>query len=98
MYDSGVGVTKDNRQAALWYRKAAEQGLPPAQYNLAVSYAYGKGVPTDAVQAYAWMNLAAAQGLTEAVSDRAAMEKVMTLGELTEAQSLCRELARHVPG
>ena len=97
MYDSGVGVTKDPRQAALWFRKAAEQGLPPAQYNLAVSYAYGKGVPKDTVQAYAWMNLAAAQGLTKAVSDRAVMEEVMTLGELTEAQSLCRELARHAP-
>ena len=97
MYDSGVGVTKDPRQAAQWFRKAAEQGLPPAQYNLAVSYAYGKGVPKDTVQAYAWMNLAAAQGLTKAVSDRAAMEEVMTLGELTEAQSLCRELARHAP-
>ena len=93
MYGFGVGVTEDHRKAALWYRKAAEQGLPPAQYNLAVSYANGQGVPKDAVQAYAWLNLAAAQGFTEALSDRAVMENVMTLSELAEAQGLARELA-----
>ena len=95
MFGIGRGVAEDHRQAALWYRKAAEQGHAAAQYNLAGSYANGDGVPQDTVQAYAWLNLAAAQGFTEAVSERAAMESVMTLSELAEAQSLSRQLARH---
>ena len=30
-----------------WYRKAAEQGFPPAQYNLGRLYLYGDGVEED---------------------------------------------------
>ena len=35
MYTTGQGVQQDNAAAALWFRKAAEQGYAPAQ-----SYAY----------------------------------------------------------
>lgn len=28
MYENGDGVPQDYRQAAVWYRKSAEQGLP----------------------------------------------------------------------
>ena len=34
MYDSGEGVPQDHAQAAIWYRKAAEQGDAKAQNNL----------------------------------------------------------------
>ena len=34
MYENGLGVPKDIQQAIAWYRKAAEQGLPPAQETL----------------------------------------------------------------
>ena len=32
----GEGVAKDEVEAAMWYRKAAEQGHATAQYNLCV--------------------------------------------------------------
>ena len=35
MYDNGQGVPRDAQQAAAWYRKVAEQGLPLAQSKLA---------------------------------------------------------------
>src|ERR1700723_690801 len=34
IYDEGEIVSRDIQQAAKWYRKAAEQGNPEAQYNL----------------------------------------------------------------
>jgi hypothetical protein len=41
--DSGRGVPQDRAQAAAWYRKAAEQGDPRAQFNLGLMYRYGPG-------------------------------------------------------
>jgi TPR repeat protein len=35
-----------------WYRKAAEQGLSEAQYNLGVMYANGEGVAQDYAAAH----------------------------------------------
>jgi uncharacterized protein len=36
-------VAKDQVEAVKWYRKAAEQNLAKAQYNLGVCYARGDG-------------------------------------------------------
>ena len=59
-YDLGIGVTQDYGEAAKWYRKAADQGVPEAQYNLAVAYSRGRGVRRDYSKAYFWVNIAAA--------------------------------------
>lgn len=45
-----------------WYRKAATQGNRDAQYNLAVSYAFGEGVKQDLTEAAIWYRRAAEQG------------------------------------
>ncbi len=47
----GKGVKKDEQQAAIWMRKAAEQGLSAAQVQLGEIYYYGLGVERDYVQA-----------------------------------------------
>ena len=64
MYDpfidnSGKNLPKDDRQAATWYRRAAEQGHSFAQLRLGEKYRDGQGVLQDFVKAHAWMNLAA---------------------------------------
>ena len=46
----------------IWFRKAAEQGHPKAQYNLGVIYAKGRGITKDMDEAKKWYSLAAAQG------------------------------------
>lgn len=61
-YINGNGVTKNEREAAKWFRLAAEQGHIAAQYNLGVHYANGNGVAKDHVQAVKWYRLAADQG------------------------------------
>jgi len=62
IYLNGDAVPKDVTKAALWFRKAAEQGLADAQYNLAGAYSDGEGVPLDYAQAAIWFRKAAEQG------------------------------------
>ena len=56
----------DYPQAAIWFRKAAEQGLPEVQTNLGVLYEEGRGVPRDYVLAATWYRKAAEQSYAEA--------------------------------
>jgi hypothetical protein len=64
-YEYGEGVPQDYAQAAVWYRKAAEQGRAPseapvlAQFALAVLYERGQGVPQNYAQAASWYRKAA---------------------------------------
>ncbi len=60
-YYLGRGVALDYVQAAIWWKKAADQGFPQAQNNLGVLYNAGKGVPQSYTEAYFWENLAAAR-------------------------------------
>ena len=57
LYWLGKGVESDKRQAAAWYRKAAEQGWSEAQSMLAHMCSRGYGVPKDPVEAYKWYSL-----------------------------------------
>ena len=66
MYDKGLGVSKDERPAMFWYRKAAEQGRADAQFNLGLMYDMGRGVPKDDQQAMSWYRKAAEQGRADA--------------------------------
>ena len=52
-------MAQDQAQAAEWYRKAAEQGLARAAYNLGSMYAMGQGVGRDQAEAYFWLGVAA---------------------------------------
>ena len=65
MYYEGQGRKRDYKQAAFWYRKAADQGNVTAQINLAQLYAYGKGVKQDFSEAARWWQKLAEQGDTK---------------------------------
>ncbi|MGH9421535.1 MAG: hypothetical protein ACRD3J_16275, partial [Thermoanaerobaculia bacterium] len=56
----------DHANALASFRRAALQGNPTAQYNLALMYDKGQGVPRDYKEAAAWYSKAAAHGLGEA--------------------------------
>jgi hypothetical protein len=64
-YEHGDGVPQEYTQAAVWYRKAADQvGAPSdapvlAQFALAVLYERGQGVPQNYAQAASWYRKAA---------------------------------------
>jgi len=59
MYDSGLGLLKDDTQTAYWERKAAEQGHAYAQANLSFRYYAAH----DFAEAFAWCERAAHSNL-----------------------------------
>jgi TPR repeat protein len=69
MYRQGQGVAQDHAQAAVWYRKAAEQGNADAQCVLGAYYDQGQSVPQDYGQAAQWFRKAAEQGDADAQSN-----------------------------
>ena len=82
-------IIKNNITAAQWYRKAAKQENPLAQFKLGVIYDEGQGVSQDYVQAHKWFNLSAIHGI--GVRNRDIAEKKMTPAQVAEAQKLARE-------
>lgn len=66
MYENGKGVPQDYAQAAIWFRKAAEEGDAKAEYRLGGLYANGLGVPQDKAQAAGLFLTAAKQGYAPA--------------------------------
>lgn len=63
------GVRRDWTQAVEWSRRAAEQGHPGAQFNLACFYDLGRGVPRDGTKAVEWYERAASQGFVMALGN-----------------------------
>src|SRR5437773_414304 len=61
-----LGVAKDEVEAVKWFRKAAEQNLAQAQFNLGAFYECGHGVAKDEVEAVKWFRKAAEQNLAQA--------------------------------
>ena len=62
LYGRGEGVKQNFSEAVRWYRKAAEQNLPQAQYNLGLSYYNGDGITKNLSEALKWWRMAANQG------------------------------------
>lgn len=58
----GLGVPRDDAEAAAWYRRAAGHGNVPAQSALGRIYDEGKGVPRSQSKAMKWYLRAAQQG------------------------------------
>jgi hypothetical protein len=59
IYEAGVNDAPDYQLAALWYQRAADQGLKAAQVNLGFLYESGNGVTQDKAKALNLYRLAA---------------------------------------
>lgn len=62
MFENGTGVAQDYAQAASSYERAANQGNPQSQYDLARMYLGVNGVPLDVNRAYFWWALSVKGG------------------------------------
>lgn len=106
----GMGpYTRNETEAAIWYRWAAELDFAHSQLRLGLMFSDGSGVPSDSVRAYKWLTLAASTGdrdqsaFVDARRVRESLKARMNSQELAEAQrmamewleSLCRY--RHSP-
>jgi len=95
-YEAGRGgLKKDYAEAALWYRKSADQGNVYAQASLGILYRAGKGLSRDNVQAEVWFLIAAdrapAGDRDTIVEMRDSVAAHLTPPQLTEARRLARE-------
>jgi uncharacterized protein len=90
-YLKANGVQQSIDEGMKWYRRAADQGLAIAQFNLGFGYASGQGVPQNDVMAHMWFNLSAAQGSHDAARNLDTIEQIMTPAQIAEAQKLARE-------
>jgi TPR repeat protein len=88
--DGGGGFAKNYSLAALWFRKAAEQGNEDAQDWLAGLYDDGNGVPQSYVEAYFWHYLA---GMNEPMYLRngAFTASILTKQQLLHTQERARK-------
>lgn len=58
----GLGLARNEKEAAEWYRRAAEQGVPEAQFQYALLLVDGRYVEKDKNEAFALMEAAAEAG------------------------------------
>lgn len=77
MYEMGLGVSINKKQALRLYRLAAEQGL---------AHAEGFGAPQDLVQAYFWLSRSASNGLKLALEWRQKIENKMSVRQLARVK------------
>ena len=69
MYEQGIGIAKNDKEAVFWYEKAAAQGSSAAQYNLGVLYENGRGTAVDFAKANDQYRKASVQGDALAVGN-----------------------------
>lgn len=62
MHDNVLVVGDNNKRAADWYEKSAEQGNAYAQNNLGYMYYHGKGIEQDYEKTFYWFKKSAEQG------------------------------------
>ena len=99
MYDKGMGVTQNKKAAVKWYKRAAEQGVAVAQFNLGMMHKRGHGTPKTWVLAHMWWNIAAKNRYTDAAVNMKEIEKIMSPSQLEKAQTLALEcLAKNYKG
>ena len=92
MYHRGLGVRVDDREAAIWLRRAAEHGQAEGQLMLGMLFYYGRGVAQSYVRAYAWCELAEINGNADATLCRDAALKSISNADREEAFRLVVEL------
>jgi hypothetical protein len=86
---------QDYKEAAKWFRLAAQQGHAKAQAFLGSLYWHGFGVEKDDVRVYMWINVASTSlsgnDLKIAMSLRDGILKILTSEQIAQAQEMARK-------
>ena len=94
LYNNGLGVVKNKKEAVKWWSKAAEGGDADAQWWLGLIYENGLVVLRDNVHAHMWYNIATSNGLVHSAQSRDRLERKMTAAEIDKAQDLALECVK----
>lgn len=96
MFRDGKGTAPDLKEAANWFRLAALQNYPPAQFALAELYRLRNHMEevddVNVLLAYAWFHIAAVNGLEQALLARDRMRAVMTAEQISRANWNIRQI------
>ena len=83
---------RDYAKAPQWFRMAAEQGLPQAQYSYAWTLKEGRGIDRDHLKAYTWFLLALDGGYAAAQNELGLLEGVLSRDQIDQAKTDARKL------
>ena len=86
-------MTEDAKQAGAWFRKAAEQAIPQAQYRLGELYFEGRGAPKDYEFAYIWYSVGASHQHKLSVKAIDKARGKLSREERVEAEKLIKRYA-----
>jgi len=97
MYYNGTGTSQNFNEAFKWLKKAAEKGMPEAQYNLGKMYAEGKGTLKSDTLAYGWAYIASLNKLEPALEyikfvDNAVDDGKLPKDYITDGKQMARNL------
>tara|TARA_B100001057_G_scaffold158674_1_gene159210 strand:- start:4125 stop:4817 length:693 start_codon:yes stop_codon:yes gene_type:complete len=88
LYDTGVGLAKDENQAFLWYHAAANRHHPMAQFNIANFYLERENGKDDFANALRWFELASKNGVDEAAHNVSILSIVDKFSKLKKSDIL----------
>ena len=88
-YETGALFAKDEKQASIWYLKAADQGYAQAQAKMGAAYFEGRrGMAVDYAKAFEFLNKAVAQNDPDAQAELGRMYETGTGAPLSYAKAL----------
>ena len=90
------GRMQNFSEAIQWYRKAALQNNPTAQFQLGLLYAEGTGVEKDNVEAFAYWSVSAANGFPYSEEHLEKIRPRMTAESLEKGELRARDLKREI--
>lgn len=88
IYKKGIGVAKNEKVAAEWYKKASNAGHGLGLYKMGECYEYGQGVEKDMDVAMKYYQLAANKGIKAAILKIGVVDTSNVSDEMTASQ-LC---------
>ena len=77
-------------------KKAAEQGVAQAQYNLGICYYNGQGMIQNNIKAYAWIAVASANGDDQATKALQLLKEEMTPLQIERAVNLAENYSKGI--
>lgn len=86
MYRQGEGRTKQLRNAALWYEKAAKLGNLVGQMNYGEMLEKGIGIPINKIESYVWYGLAGIGGSQWAKDRQRALANRLSVSDKRNAE------------
>jgi TPR repeat protein len=95
-YYKAYGAVKDQVQAVMWWRKAADQGHAQAQFMLALCFDGGlAGVEKNAIEAYALYHLGSSFD-DLALTNLAKLEKRMSRDEIAAGKKRVKDMQKEI--